>query len=276
MKHFIPAVALALMLTACNRGQEPATPAAPAAQAPATGAATPAAPATDAGELKDVSEHNERYVIGISYPPAARKYPGLATELRRYADAARADLMEAVDGLGNDKPSSPYDLTLSFTELIDTPQLVAVAADGSSYTGGAHGSPLIARFTWLPQQKKLLTSQDLVAQAGGWKDISDYVREKLHTALSERIDADDMTPADRAEMIRDAGKMIDEGSDADADNFSQFEPVVGRDGNLTALRFVFPPYQVGPYADGTQTVEVPADVLLPHIAPAYRGYFAGG
>ena len=52
-----------------------------------------------------------------------------------------------------------------------------------------------------------------------------------------------------------------------------------RDGRLEtldwpALRFVFPPYQVGPYADGTQTVDVPAEVLRPHIAPEYAGLFA--
>ncbi len=43
-----------------------------------------------------------------------------------------------------------------------------------------------------------------------------------------------------------------------------------------ALRFVFPPYQVGPYADGTQTVEIPSDVVLPKIAPVYRHLFVGG
>lgn len=45
---------------------------------------------------------------------------------------------------------------------------------------------------------------------------------------------------------------------------------------MTGLRFVFAPYQVGPYSDGTQTVEVPASVLLLHVAPEYRGLFAGG
>lgn len=270
----LPVLLFALTLAACNRGTEPA---APAASSPApTGSEQVPAPPAQPVELKDVVESNERYVIGISYPPAARKYPGLSAQLKQYADAARAELIEAVDGLGNDKPSAPYDLSLSFTELVDTPHLVAIAADGSSYTGGAHGSPLIARFVWLPQQNKPLTAKELVPQAAGWKPISDYVREQLHTQLSERVDADELPPAERAEMIRDAGKMIDEGSEAEADNFSQFEPVVGADGKLTALRFVFPPYQVGPYADGTQTVVVPASVLLPHVAPAYRGYFAGG
>jgi len=57
-----------------------------------------------------------------------------------------------------------------------------------------------------------------------------------------------------------------------------FEPIVPElvDRSWPALRFVFPPYQVGPYADGTQTVDIPADVLLPKVAPAYRHLFVGG
>jgi len=39
---------------------------------------------------------------------------------------------------------------------------------------------------------------------------------------------------------------------------------------------VFPPYQVGPYSDGTQTVDVPASVRAPHVGTAYAGLFARG
>ncbi len=264
---------LALLTAACNRNSDPAPAQTPAGEIPA---ATPTAPLPASTQLKDVVETNERYIVGISYPPAASKYPGLAAELKKYADAAHAELMQSVSGLGNDKPASPYDLSLSFNQLLDTPQLVAIAADGSTYTGGAHGTPLIARFVWLPQQNALLQAQQLVPQAQGWKAISEYVREQLHGALSQRIDADEMPVGERAEMIKSAGKMIDEGSEANARNFAQFEPVVGTGGKLKALRFVFPPYQVGPYADGTQTVDVPAEILLPHVAPAYRNLFVGG
>lgn len=264
---------LALLTAACNRNSDPAPAQTPVGEIPA---ATPTAPLPASTQLKDVVETNERYIVGISYPPAAAKYPGLAAELKKYADAAHAELMQSVSGLGNDKPASPYDLSLSFNQLLDTPQMVAIAADGSTYTGGAHGTPLIARFVWLPQQNALLQAQQLVPQAQGWKAISEYVREQLHGALSQRIDADEMPVGERAEMIKSAGKMIDEGSEANARNFAQFEPVVGTGGKLKALRFVFPPYQVGPYADGTQTVDVPAEILLPHVAPAYRNLFVGG
>src|SRR3546814_19906094 len=68
--------------------------------------------------------------------------------------------------------------------------------------------------------------------------------------------------------------MIDEGSGADAGNFSQFEPVLDAAGRITALRFVFPPYQVGPYPDGVQVAAVPASTLLPYVAEPYRDRFS--
>lgn len=263
-------VVLLLALAACRR--EPAAP----PSAPDRAAATAAAPAAAAPPLQDVVERDPRYLIGISYPPVANRYPGLAAALKAYADAAREELMQAVAGLGEGRQSAPYDLSLAFSELAVTPQLVAIAADGSSYTGGAHGNPLLARFVWLPQQDRQLTAAELIPDPRAWRELAGYVREQLLTALSQRVDADAPPPAERAEIVGNASRMIDEGTAPEPENFAQFEPVLDGDGRIRALRFVFPPYQVGPYADGVQTVEVPAEVLLPKIAPRYRALFAGG
>ena len=257
-------------LVACER-QRPAS-AVPESTVPA--ADQPAVAATTATPLQDVVESTPSYIIGITYPKSAAKYPGLALALQAYAAAARKELMQAVEGLGNDKPTAPYDLSLSFNELLDSPAVVAVAADGSSYTGGAHGAPLIARFVWLPQQQRMLTAEELIPDPKGWLAVSDFVREQLHTALSQRLDADEVPPGDRAQMLKNAGEMIEAGTEPKPASFAQFEPMTTADGRLSGLRFVFPPYQVGPYADGIQTVEVPAAVLLPYVAPAHRGLFA--
>lgn len=260
-----------LTLGACKR-EAAVTPVPDQPELPAGEAVTAPVPAVP--ELKDVIETTEGYVVGISYPPMVNKYPGLAQAIAAYSDTARAELMQAVAGFGNDKPSAPYELSLNFEKVLESPQLVAVSADGSRYTGGAHGEPLVARFVWLPQHNKMLTANALVPKVEGWAAIGGFIREQLHTGVSVRADADEMPPADRLQYVRDADKMIDEGTEPDVDNFSQFQPVVGADGKVTALRFVFPPYQVGPYVDGTQTVDVPAAVLLPHVAPEYAGLFA--
>ena len=263
--------AAVLALAACKREAD-----VPAAGAPAdTGTAVETAPAPAAvAELKDVIETQDSYIVGISYPPGIDKYPGLAQAVSAYADAARAELMQAVAGFGNDKPSAPYELSLSFEKVVETPQVVAVAADGSRYTGGAHGEPLVERFVWLPAQARLLTANELVPKVEGWVVIGNYIREQLHTGVSVRADADEMPPGERQQFVRTADKMIDAGTEPDVENYSRFQPIVDAQGLITGLKFVFPPYQVGPYADGTQTVDVPAAVLLPHVAPEYAGLFA--
>lgn len=261
------ALSAALFLAACKKDREAAP--APQAEAPVAVQVQPAPL-----ELKDVIENDARYIIGISYPPEASKYPGLAKEMRRYADAARAELLKAVAASDPAKPAGLYDLTLNFTLVAETSEVVAVAADGSSFTGGAHGTPLVTRFVWLPQQSKLLASNDLFADPRSWGAVSDYTREQLHAALSQRVDADELPPGERADVMRSVGKMIDEGTEPTAASFAAFEPVLAPEGNkLMGLRFVFPPYQVGPYVDGVRSVEVPTAVLMSHLAPEYRAMF---
>ena len=255
-----------VVLAACDRARAPAPN--DAAPAPA------AAPA--AVTLHDVVETRPDYIIGISYPTSAASHPALAQALVAYADAARSELMKAVSGLDGQKPAAPYDLSLQFSGLVDTPQVVAVAADGSSYTGGAHGNPLVARFVWLPQRQAMLKADALVADAAGWQAISDASREQLMTALAQRLDADGVEGVDRAEQLEAGSRMIDAGTAPDPGNFAQFEPVMNAEGQIRAIRFVFPPYQVAPYVEGTRTVEIPARDLLPHVAPAYRSLFQGG
>jgi hypothetical protein len=261
------------LLAACTQ-QPPAAPAAsaPPASPPATDAPAPA-PAAASTALADVAESDPRYVVGISYPSQANQYPGLAKAMGDYANAARAELMQAVNGLGSEKPPAPYELSLAFEVVADTPEVVAVAADGGRYTGGAHGEPLVARFTWLPKHNALLTTQAMLPSPEGLQAVSSYVREQLHTSLSLRSDGGDMAPEDRAQLLQSGNKMIDDGTSAEPDNFSQFQPVVNADGKIAAVRFVFPPYQVGSYADGTQTVDVPAQVLQPYLAPEYAALF---
>lgn len=263
------ALCAALLLAACDQKKDATSDTQAPVDAPVAAQAQPAPV-----ELKDVIENDARYIIGISYPKQAAKYPGLAQALRSYADSARAELLKAVAAGDSAKQNGPYDLTLNFTLVAETPEVVAVAADGSSFTGGAHGTPLVARFVWLPQQNALLASDSLFADPRSWGAISDYTREQLHAALSQRVDADELPPEERADVMRSVGKMIDAGTEPEAATFAAFEPVLAPEGDkLMGLRFVFPPYQVGPYVDGVRTVEVPTSVLMPHLVPAYRGMF---
>ncbi len=271
----VPLVLALALLAGCNRGDAPQPPADAAAPGPAVTATAPASPAAPL-ELKDVIETTPGYIIGISYPPMAAQYPPLAQALHDYAEATRADLMKAVAGLKGEKPRAPYDLSLQFTSVVETPRVVAVSANGSSYLGGAHGMPLVERFVWLPQMQQMLAAEQLIPDAGNWQPVSAYVREQLMTSLSQQLDEDALEGDLRAEQQRFRARMINDGTAPEAKNFARFEPVMNADGSIRALRFVFPPYQVASYVEGTRTVEVPAQVLLPLVAPEYKALFRAG
>ncbi|WP_374013868.1 hypothetical protein [Pseudoxanthomonas koreensis] len=263
---------MALLAAGCGR-QPPPTAATPAVE-PAPPAITVEAPPPPPPSLDEVIEHDPRYVVGISYPQEAAQWPGLARVLHDYAEAARAELAQAVAGV-QEPPAAPYGLSLGFRILVQTPEVVAVAADGSLYTGGAHGQPLLERFVWLPGHDALLTSEQLLASPDGWQAVADHVAEQLATAAHTRAADPSLEPDERQRLLRTALSNIAAGTEPRPENFARFEPVTaGEDGRITALRFVFPPYQVGPYAAGVHEAEVPAAVLLPHVAPDYRGLFA--
>ena len=269
------AALLPVALAACQRDAAPAADApvpSPAATATEDAAAAPGPAQEPPLSLADVIETDPRYVVGITYPPAAASDPGLARALHGYAEAARAELMQAVGGL-DAAPAAPYELSLGFRELMRTTDVVAVAADGSLYTGGVHGLPLVARFVWLPREQRMLTADTLLASPADWGPVADYIGEQLGVAAHTRAADEALESADRQRLLSTALKMIGEGTGPQPQNFAQFEPVPAADDRIAALRFVFPPYQVGPYADGVQSVVVPAAVLRPHLAEGVRGLF---
>ena len=265
-------LSFALLLTACNRGRESSPAAEPTAAITGQAAPAPAAPVV----LHDVIETTPAYIVGISYPQVAASYPPLARAVHDFAEGARGRLMLAVKGLNGQRPEVPYDLSLSFSKVVETPRVVAVAAEGSSFTGGAHGAPLVERFIWLPQMQQMLAAEQLIPDAAHWGPVAAYVREQLMTALSQQLDDDGAEADARARLLKSGSKSIDAGTTPGPKHFSRFEPVMNADGSIRALRFVFPPEQVGRYEDGTRTVEVPASVLLPLVAPGYRPLFRAG
>jgi hypothetical protein len=233
-----------------------------------------AAAAPAAAVLQDVIETTPTHIIGISYPKDLAAPPGLAKVMQAYADQARAGLAEALDALGNDKPRVPYELSLSFDVTADTEQLLAISADGSRYTGGAHGEPLMARFVWLKAADTLLSADALINDPAGRAAVAQYVEDTLIAQMQARLEAERLDAGELASARAQAVEMIREGTEPQAENFRQLQPVVDRSGKITAVRFVFPPYQVGPYSDGTQSVDVPAAVMLRYVAPQYAELFS--
>ncbi len=258
------------LLAACQAPEPPAKPAA------APTLAKPAAPAPQPALPTDVNERGAGYDIGISYPPTLAAHPQLIPLLTTHANAIRRTFMDegvARRDAATDEPT--YSLSLQFTLAEVTPQVIAAGMDGDMFTGGAHGAPLVERWLWLSAENRVLPATDLFAAPQDWNTLATWVRDQLLARANDALDADaaagaaaDETNgggsspnadrlATRAAALSDSARWIDEGTAEGARSFALFEPVAGKGGRLSGLRFVFPPYQVGPYVDGVQEVQGP-------------------
>ena len=235
------------------------------------GAAAPTAPVAAAAPLQDLVVQKPTYLIGITYPKSNDLPAPLVQAMQGYSTQARARLEAAAKNLKPGDPGAPYDLSLEFRELPGNPMSFrTIAAEGSLYSGGARGEALIRRFVWDVPGRRMLSAQALVPTSQGWQAISTFVRDALLAQARTRFDADKLAPADQQNALAQLQPLVEAGTQPDAANFADFEPQLDAQGRMVGLTFVFPPYQVAGYADGTQQVDVPASVLLPWVAPDLR------
>lgn len=265
-KRMVAMLACVVVLaTSCKR-ESPAN-------APANGAAPPVA-ASAPVVLQDQVEHTPTYLLGITYPKGVALPPGLAQEIKAYADASRKRLVDAAAPHKAGDAGIPYDMSLEFRQV--SPQghgLIAIAADGSLYSGGAQGAPLIRRFLWDVQGGSLISSRELLNGDAGWVAISNSVRETLIGQIRTRMEDDKQAPEDIAKAIAQMQPIVESGTQPAASEFSEFEPMIDAQGKLIGLTFVFPPYQVAGYSDGIQRADVPLAVFQQYLNPRYRGLF---
>ncbi|MBS0218393.1 MAG: DUF3298 domain-containing protein [Proteobacteria bacterium] len=257
---------IAVLATSCKR-ESPAN-------APAANGAATSATATAPVVLQDQVEHTPTYLLGITYPKGVALPPGLAQEIKAYADASRKRLVDAAAPHKAGDAGIPYDMSLEFRQI--APQahgLIAIAADGSLYSGGAQGAPLIRRFLWDVQGGNLISTRELLNGDAGWVAISNSVRGTLIGQIRTRMEDDKQAPEDIAKAIARMEPIVESGTQPAASEFAEFEPMIDAEGKLIGLTFVFPPYQVAGYSDGIQRADVPLLVFQQYLNPKYRGLF---
>jgi hypothetical protein len=252
-------VSACLLASACGRDQDQPTtaPAAPAS-------AKPAAASTVSGQLTD-SARSDKYQVAIHYPSLPAAQAPLAQALRQFGDHAKRDFLTTFDDPAQlpDTSSYPWKMTLDFKVVARTPDFVSVVAKGDSYTGGAHGNPILASFTYAVGEDRIVTLEDLFTDMpSGMQALAAVARADLKARLGTAPDTG---------MGSDAN-WIDTGTAPNAANYQVFSVHPGG-GRADGLQLWFAPYQVASYADGVQTVTVPAAAFAAQLKPGYRAAF---
>ncbi|GAA5082177.1 hypothetical protein [Lysobacter panacisoli] len=196
---------------------------------------------------RDVFERNAQSIVGISYPAGAHLPAGLARELQAYATTQRATLDGAI---ARRKPNdAPYELTLAFSQLVDSPRLIVIGADSSLYTGGASSRFTQHWFVWQRDRERLLRADELMPGTAGWTAVQAFLRDPAATTP----EAPPGAPASAG--LADPRQLV---------------PRVNSQGQVFAVGV--PTQQPG--SAETAVVDVPADVVRPFIAPEFASWFA--
>ncbi|MBS0557752.1 MAG: DUF3298 domain-containing protein [Proteobacteria bacterium] len=211
------------------------------------------------------------FAWSISYPALLPQWQVLDHAIHDFAAAQKKQFLQASTAQDRVK-GADYSLDLTFVVARHTADFVSVLGSGDEFTGGAHGMPLTASFNLDLSANKLVVLGDLFADPGAaLKAISDECRRQLEGRNEAKMRDDGRTITD--EDDKSMRTWVEKGTTPTPANFGVFL-VDGLDAKAIGLAILFPPYQVGPYSDGPQQVEVPAKVFYDQLKPEYKDAFA--
>ena len=213
------------------------------------------------------------YTYRISYPGLIRTDSLIRATTRDFADEHKQKFLQLFEG--GDPPqtaSYPWELRLEFTVQDSSSSFVSVLGSGYVFSGGAHGNNFFRTINVDRRTGKLLQLSDLLADSTALVPIRNYVKDKLTEKLVKKSQQQDNPQASGTseEQIR---QWVREGTKPHLDNYQYFWLSEPANGHTTGLTFLFPPYQVAPYAEGNQQVFVPASVFAGTLSPVYREWF---
>lgn len=221
-------------------------------------------------------ESTSRYRIDIDYP-SLPDHPALVKTLRDTGDKAKHEFMHSLPD-PKERPeiaNRQLQLKITFSVASRMPRFISVREQGMANTGGAHPIPVDASFVYDTQVGKVITLDDLfVDPAAARSRLAGMARKSLQEKLLKQVPGGTQTSAQvRKEWIDNMRKMITEGTEPTAENFSEFGVLAGADDAASGLELIFSPYQVAPYVYGTQTVDIPVDAFADQLKPSYRNAF---
>jgi hypothetical protein len=273
----------AVALAACNQQpagsrQSPDPVAVPAVSAPAPVIAAPAQVGT--ANLPGDHTTTRHYKIAIGLPSLSPGQEPLADAMRTTADNAKREFLQSLP----DPQQMPeladrqFELLLDFKVAAETPAFTSVRETGMQDSGGAHPIPVEAAFVFDRKAGRLIALGDLFNQPDAAREaLAGFVRDKLLKQLSAGAPRPgEGSPEAIREWKSNMLQMLDDGTQPTTVNYSVFVVRAGAPATAPSpgLTLIFSPYQVAPYASGTQTVEVPASVFAKYLKAGYRGAFA--
>ncbi|MBN8829177.1 MAG: DUF4163 domain-containing protein, partial [Sphingomonadales bacterium] len=208
-----------------------------------------------------------------AWPGAAAAIPALDASLRANGAALQAKMKAGAREEEASAKQNGYDMPgYSYAEewgvVADLPALLVMQSEGYSYTGGAHGMPIVTTLFWDKAANKRLPTGALIDIGA----LNAAAKDRFCKALDAEREKRRGAPVNR----EDKGTIVDFVSCVDLTR-QTILPVSKGGKALDTVRVVIMPYEAGPYAEGIYEIDLPVDAaMLAAVKPAYRSSFSTG
>lgn len=177
-------------------------------------------------------EDGETYSIKANYPETDSQ------DITIYIDDAIAAFKVLVAPVSVGLSSGEYILDINYS-VIESAKINTYIVKNYTYTGGAHGFEDTKTFSYKKDDNKTVTLDDLFKKDGYIPALSEVVKDAVLDLLGEDASID----------------MVEAGTSQAIENFERF--YVTDD----SIVFIFPPYAVAPYSEGTVEVSISVNTL---------------
>ncbi len=235
---------------------------------------------TSTGDASTDSLHveqdsTERYSFRAEFPTELETLPLARDSILAWTDERKLDFVARASGyeLPDDVPLRPWEMLIQYHIAMNTDRFTSVLASGYEYTGGAHGMPFYEAFNFDVESGRRLALEDLFPDASALQAISAFVRSELTDDLLDVMTSDTVSSGPEQKARDRLSDWIVEGTAPVHANFQAFVLEPADTDHAAGITFVIPPYQVAPYAAGTQKIFVPSSVFSTVLNPTYRDRF---
>ena len=208
-------------------------------------------------EVATIHEESEEMMIDILYPVFTGEdilSANINNRIKPFIDELMEDFMYDFQNTTHDYDGGAWFLEIDYVLPRNDDSFVSLVLTGGIYTGGAHPNQFYKTFLFNLEEDGVLmntaemfnpTAMVIDADSGAYIDWLNYISSKARLQLMQQEYAD--------------ADWINEGAGPQAANFALFY--------LTdkEIVFLFPPYQVAPYAAGPQQVQFTIDELAEYL-----------
>jgi hypothetical protein len=267
-----PLLLTALALASCNKAPTTATDqSSPSGNAASqSNSAAPAIALVAKADAVSIASKDGGLHFDYGWPTEAASIPALDSWLRGHADSARkkASAMAANDQKSakeSDYPFREHSFVQHWSVAANTAPLLVLKAEGYTFTGGAHGMPFVSTILWdKAKQQRLATTALLDLPA-----LAKTLKPRFCKALNDQREEKRGEPVPATD--KGEGSYFNECVDMAK---QEIVPISAGGNTLDTVQIIILPYEAGPYAEGTYTIDLPLDdAALAAVKPAWQGAF---